>query len=52
MFTTANKFSGGKGLNNSLSFEEMSALLIQLYELSGLTKAKLCFGAATLYNEI
>lgn len=24
MFTTANKFSGGKGLNNSLSVEEMS----------------------------
>lgn len=52
MFTTANKFSGGKGLNNSLSVEEMSELLIQLYELSGRTKGKLSFGAATLYNEI
>lgn len=52
MFTSVNKLNGGRGLSRSLSVEEISHTLVELYELSGKTKGKLSFGAASLYNEI
>jgi len=53
MFSSFNTISGGtngRGISRALTIEEVNDLLIELYELSGRTKGKLSFSAATLYN--
>ncbi len=39
-------------LSRCLSLEEMEEALIGLYELAGVTKGKLSYSAASLYNSI
>jgi hypothetical protein len=39
-------------LKSSLSVEEINESLVQLYEISGQSKGKLSFNAASLYNNI
>ena len=55
MFTSFNQMNGGnagRGISRALTIEEVNDLLVELYELSGRTKGKLSFSAATLYNDI